>query len=86
MCGCVLIDTIIRARYFYRCLVEDWYINLDQMQKDGKRIIQISEIETTLSRRSEYICIYGICENNKINRISRDVLEMLKIIAHLTLY
>lgn len=40
------LDTIIKAKYFYRYLVEDWYINLDRTRKDGKQIIQISDTET----------------------------------------
>lgn len=61
-------DTIIKAKYFYQYLVEDWCINLGQMRKDGKRIIQISDTETILSKKSEFVASYKLtaCANCKI--------------------
>lgn len=55
----LLVGTITKAKYFYQYLVEDWYINLDQTRKDGKRIIQIFDTETIHYRAK----ILSIVEN-----------------------
>lgn len=43
---------IIKAKYFYQYLVEDWCISLGQMRKDGKRIIQISDTEILSKKKA----------------------------------